>query len=128
MKVDFAFKRIDTSEALMQYALGKVDRLQKWELKPNQGHMTFSMQRHECIAELTIVGQETRFHASATAEDLYAAVDDVIEKIGHQMMKTKERIQHHKRPEFSSEYTLEHLVKEDLTPDFTPLKGSKKAG
>lgn len=128
MKLDFAFKRIDTSQALMQYAEGRVDRLHKWELKPNHGHMTFSMQRHVCKAELTLVGQDTRFHASAEGTDLYEAVDEVIEKIGHQMMKTKEKMQHHKRPEFSNEYALEHLTKEDLTPDYSPLRGSKKAG
>jgi putative sigma-54 modulation protein len=127
MKVDFTFKHVDTSEALMDYASSRLEKIERFELKPMDIHFTISMMRHECIVECSILEGRRKFKAEATCDDYYRSVDMVINKLWRQLSKDKRRIKGHKNPE-KSVYGKIARLNEQLEPDYTIEKPLRKVG
>lgn len=100
MKTEFTFKHFDSSEALVTYTQEKLEKLEKYEFKPVHAHWVFSIQRHECKAEVTIVGPLTQIKATATTRDFYDSVDSALGKLEKQLKKIKDKVKnHHHRQE-----------------------------
>jgi putative sigma-54 modulation protein len=96
MKYDFVFKKMSTSEAVVDYVEKGMEKLHKYEMKPSHAHWVFSVQRHEHSAELILTGPQLQFQAKATANDMYEAIDLALHKVGKQMAKKKSRTIDHK--------------------------------
>lgn len=123
MKVDFTFKHVDSSEALMEYASDRIEKIAKFELKPMDVHFTISMQRHECIVDVSVLEGRRKFKAQAITNDFYRAVEMVVNKLTRQMSKDKRRLKHHKNAERSDYGNLNRLT-ESLEMDYSkdPLR------
>jgi putative sigma-54 modulation protein len=109
MKVDFTFKHVDSSEALMQYAQDRLEKIAKFELNPMDVHFTISMLKHECTIDVSVLEGRRKFKAAATSEDFYRSVEMVINKLWRQMSKDKRRMKGHKHPERSVYGKLDSL-------------------
>lgn len=127
MKVDFSFKQVDASEALVQYASERVAKIAKFELNPMDVHFTVSMLKHERSVDVDLVEGRRKFKAHATADDFYRAVEMVINKLTRQLSKDKRRMKHHKNPERSTYGQIARLTPE-LDTDFSPERSLRKAG
>lgn len=127
MKVDFTFKHVDSSEALMDYAADRLEKVAKFELKPMDVHFVISMQRHECIVEVTVLEGRRKFKAEAVSDDFYRSVEMVTNKLHRQLSKDKRRLKDHKSPERSA-YGKMARLNEQLEPDFTIQKPLRKVG
>jgi len=119
MKVDFTFKHVDASEALVAYATGRCEKIEKFELKPMDIHFIVSMVKHECTVEVFVEEGRRKFKASATSNDFYRSVEQVINKLTRQMSKDKARVKAHKNPE-NSNYGKMARLSPSLEPDFIP--------
>lgn len=126
MKVDFTFKHVDSSEALMQYALERCEKIEKFELNPMDIHFTVSMLRHECIVEVHVEEGRRKFKAAASSNDFYRSVEMVVNKLSRQMSKDKRRLKHHKNADRSHYGQIARLTPE-MEHDFT-AKPVRKAG
>jgi putative sigma-54 modulation protein len=126
MKVDFTFKHVDTSEALMAYAHDRIEKIAKFELNPMDVHFIISMTKHDCTVEVHLEEGRRKFKASATSDDFYRSVEMVVNKLSRQLSKDKRRLKHHKNAEKSSYGKLARL-NESLEPDFTLDKPLRKA-
>lgn len=126
MKVDFAFKHIDTSEALMEYARNRIDKISRFELKPMDIHFIISMQRHECIVEVAVDEGRRKFKAHASSTDFYRSVEMVVNKLTRQMSKDKKRLKAHKDQE-NSVYGKISRINEQLETDYTEYRAKKVA-
>jgi putative sigma-54 modulation protein len=98
MKFDFVFKHMSTSEAVVDYASARLEKLHKFEMKPVHAHWIFSVQRHEQTAEVILSGPHVRFQAKATCDDMYEAIDLAVQKVAKQLAKRKSRVVEHKGP------------------------------
>ncbi len=128
MKVDFSFKHVDSSEALIGYASERMEKLTRYELKPMDVHFTVSMEsRHECKIEVHVVEGRRKFKAEAVSDDFYRSVEMVINKLSRQLSKDKGRVKHHKNADRSSYGKLARL-NEQLEIDFTIEKPLRKVG
>ncbi|MGE3760052.1 MAG: ribosome-associated translation inhibitor RaiA, partial [Pseudobdellovibrionaceae bacterium] len=104
MKFHYYFKHIDTSEALTDYANERLLRVCRFLLKDGKGEVYFSKGKAspgkqstlEWKVDLTINSAEGKFAAHAKAESLYMALDMVADKLERQLLKRKNRVQHHK--------------------------------
>jgi putative sigma-54 modulation protein len=101
MKVDFTFKHVDSSDSLMEYAQDRIDKIGKFELNPMDVHFVISMNKHECIVEVSVLEGRRKFKALATSDDFYRSVEMVVNKLTRQMSKDKRRVKGHKNPEKS---------------------------
>lgn len=125
MKVDFTFKHVDTSESLMQYAIDRCEKIEKFELNPMDVHFIVSMIKHECTIEVHVEEGRRKFKASATSDDFYRSVEMVMNKLTRQMSKDKRRLKHHKNPD-KSHYGKLARLNESLESDFATDRPVRK--
>ena len=114
MKIEFAFKHVDISQALIEHCRERMEKLSRFEIKPMSVHFTFSMERHERVVEIRVDEGRRKFKAQSTADDFYRAVEMSVNKLRRQLTKDKSRVKAHKNPEMSALGKLARLEEEGL--------------
>lgn len=111
MKVEFAFRNIESSDLLMQYADERLGKIERYELDPMDVHITVSMLRHECQIEMHVQEGRRKYKATAVSDDFYRSVEMAVNKLYRQLSKEKRRIHDlkHRRPEQTHEGKLARL-------------------
>lgn len=112
MKFQFNFHQVDVSPSLRNYSEEQLSKSGNLLLKDSQWKVFYSMIRHECHVSVTVQCGWGHFKASARADDFYASVDQVAEKLERQFQKRKEVLQHHKKPERTKQARLARLMPE----------------
>lgn len=123
MKLNYTFKHLDHSDALLNYTEEKMEEIGKFLLKEGYGNVYYSKTKNEFCVEVTVNTREKYFKATSYNMDVYTAVDLVVEKLEKQFLKTRKIMQHHKKPELSREGKMEQL---NSRLEFE-AKGAKKA-
>ncbi len=109
MKLKHTFRHLDVSSSLSDYSQLRILEISRFLLKDGQGSAHYSKNQHHFCVEITINTPHKYFKASAESDDIYAAVDEVVAKLGRQLLKTKKAIKNHKRPELSRRGRLNQL-------------------
>ncbi len=91
MNITVTFRNLETTQALKDYSAGKLDRVRKYLVKPREATVVLSMERHRHVAEVTINAKDTTFKGTEKADDMYAAIDLVMDKVERQARKYKDR-------------------------------------
>ncbi len=91
MNVTVTFRNIETTQALKDYSETKLDKVRKYLFKPLDATIVLSMERHQHIAEVTINAKDVSFNGSEKSDDMYAAIDLVMDKMEKQARRYKER-------------------------------------
>lgn len=92
VKVSVTFRHTDPTDALKQYAEDKIHRIGKYFSKPLDAHVVLSVDSKERqMAEVELYGPGTTIHGKEETEDLYAAIDLVMDKVERQVKKQKEK-------------------------------------
>ena len=97
MQVTTTFRHMEQSDALKSYAEEKLDRVAKYIDEPINVQVYFAVEkkiRH--IVEIVIAAKGISTKASEATNDMYAAIDAVIDKIERQLKRYKEKIKAHK--------------------------------
>lgn len=108
MKVTVTFRHLDSTPALKTYAQEKTAHVEKLLIKPEQAHWILCVDKKAQIAECDIIANGKHIVAKESADDLYAAIDEVIQKLSAQARKTKEKTKAHKPSHRKSEATVRH--------------------
>jgi len=87
---------MEPSDALKTYVEEKLDRVRKYIEEPviAQAYLTVEKIRH--IVEITLTAKGITIKASEATNDMYAAIDAVVDKIERQLRRYKERLKGHK--------------------------------
>jgi putative sigma-54 modulation protein len=98
VKVAVTFRHTVPTEALKQYAEEKIHRIGKYFSRPLEAHVVLSVdskERHTAEVELHTHG--AMIHGKEETEDLYSAIDLVIDKVERQAQKQKEKTKLNRR-------------------------------
>jgi len=87
---------MEPSEALKSYVQDKTARLKKYVDRPLEGNVSLKVEKFRQIAEVVINANGIRIAGEESHEDMYAAIDLVMEKIERQVKKYKSKIRKHK--------------------------------
>jgi putative sigma-54 modulation protein len=88
---------MEASEPVRAYAEEKLSRVKKYIEEPIDAQAVLSVEkkiRHS--AEVTIVAKGITIKGSEQTNDMYAAIDAVVDKIERQLKRYKEKIKKHK--------------------------------
>ncbi|OGW35450.1 MAG: ribosomal subunit interface protein [Nitrospirae bacterium GWD2_57_9] len=97
MQVTVVGRHIEATEALKQYATEKFSRLDKYLPKTVQVVITLSVvKKVHHIAEAVIKSNGLLIQASEETEEMYSAIDLLIEKIDRRVRRYKEKLVDHK--------------------------------
>lgn len=93
MKFTFTEKKIQTSDALREYAEKKIGKLDKFFKDESEAFVTFSVERGRHIAEVTLRNNGMFFRVTEQTSDMYASVDSAAAGIERQIRKNKTRLE-----------------------------------
>ena len=99
MKIDLSGHHIDLTDALHDYVNEKIGKLERHFDHVTNAHVVLQVDKKRHIAEATLhlPGNNNTVHANAVQNDMYAAIDKLIDKLDRQILKHKEKITDHHR-------------------------------
>ena len=95
MQLHFTGRNIEITDALKNFTEDKFQRLARHHANISNVHIVFHVENLTHIAEATAHVPGTEIHASAESNDMYVAIDELIDKLVAQITKHKEKISHH---------------------------------
>lgn len=96
MQIEYTGHSVDVTDALKGYTKEKFSKLERHFDKIIAAHFIFRVEKLAHIAEATLLAAKTEVHAEATSEDMYAAIDALVDKLDRQLMKHKEKLTGHR--------------------------------
>ena|SRR3990167_2206599 len=96
MQVNFTGHGLEITPALRQLVENKFEKIQRHFDHITSAHITFGVQKLENTAEITIHIPGHQLHAVAKSNDMYKAVDEMLNKLDQQIVKHKEKLKGHK--------------------------------
>lgn len=109
MKSNYTFKHLDYSESLVNYTHTKLDSIGQFLLKDGRCNVYYFKNQHEFVVEVSLNTRQKFFKATASAPDIYVAVDLMTDKLEKQFLKVKEIYQDHKKFDASKEGRLREM-------------------
>ena len=107
MRIEISGHQIDVTPALRDYVQTKFDKLERHSDQLLDGHVILSVEKLQKKAEATFNLSGHTIHAESSAEDMYAAIDTLLDKLDRQLLKHKEKITNHHRGDSVSRMAVE---------------------
>jgi len=92
MQISVTFKNLDSSENLKTHIKEKLDRLDKLLYNPAEANVVLLVEKFRHIAEVNIIGDRLNIHGKEETNDMYSAIDMVIDKIEKQIKRSKDKM------------------------------------
>jgi putative sigma-54 modulation protein len=97
MRISFTFHNLESSESLKRLAQEKLAKLQKYLHGPLDAAVTFSVEKHMHCVDVNIHAGGENYIGRNQNEDMYAAINLVIDKIREQVRRVHDQQQQHRR-------------------------------
>ncbi|WP_029910647.1 ribosome hibernation-promoting factor, HPF/YfiA family [Pelobacter seleniigenes] len=97
MQIAVTFRHMESSDAVRSYVEEKLARVKKYIDEPIDAQVVLSVQKkiyHR--AEVTMVAKGLTMKSMEEKDDMYAAIDLMVDKIERQLKKYKEKLKEHK--------------------------------
>lgn len=98
MQVNLTGHHVDISNALRSYVDTKLARLERHFDHVTDVHVILTVEKLRHKAEATVHVSGNDLFADAIEDDMYAAIDGLIDKLDRQILKHKEKLTSHKGP------------------------------
>jgi putative sigma-54 modulation protein len=95
MQIDITGHHVDLTPALRTYVQNKFERLERHFDHVTGLHVVLTVEKLQHKAEATIQVNGGTLFADATEQDMYAAIDCLIDKLDRQIKKHKEKLTNH---------------------------------
>lgn len=97
MQVAVTFRHMESSEALRSYVEEKLAKVKKYIEEPIDAQVVLSVQKKiNHRAEVTMVAKGLTMKSGEEKDDMYAAIDLMVDKIERQLKRYKEKLKRHK--------------------------------
>ncbi|HQR04520.1 MAG: ribosome-associated translation inhibitor RaiA [Proteobacteria bacterium] len=95
MNLKITGHHVEVTPSINDYVTGKLDRVIRHFDHVTSVQVILSVEKLRQKSEITLHVKGRDIHADATEDDLYAAIDAVIDKLDRQVVKHKEKITDH---------------------------------
>lgn len=97
MQTTLTGHHMDITTSLRDYVNDKMERIERHFDKVSDIHVILSVEKLRHKAEATLHVNGGNVYADAVEEDMYAAIDGLIDKLDRQVKKHKEKLSNHHR-------------------------------
>lgn len=97
MQINFTGHSLEVTPALRQLVENKFEKIQRHFDHITSAHVTFNVQKLENTAEMTLHIPGHQLHATGKSNDMYKAIDEMINGLDRQILKYKEKQKDHHR-------------------------------
>lgn len=96
MQINLTGRHLDITDAMRSYVQGKFERLERHFDHMTSVHVILSVEklRQKAEASFHISGHDV--YADSDHEDMYAAIDGLVDKLDRQLLKHKEKMKNHR--------------------------------
>lgn len=91
MQLDITGHQIDLTEALQHFVREKMRKLERHSDVITHMHVVLNIEKHNHQAEATAHVPGAELFANANADDMYAAIDRLSDRMDRQLLKHKEK-------------------------------------
>ncbi len=89
MHISTTFRQMSGTDAVRDYAEGKIGKLQKFLRQNMRAEITLSIQGNQHVADVQVSSGSTHLRGSEQTEDMYASIDLVVDKLERQLRSVK---------------------------------------
>ena len=94
--VNITFRNTEASDALHSYSTEKVTHcLQKFIHQDTEAHLVLRVEKNRQIAEITLHVDGASINAEEETDNMYSAVDALVDNLTRQLRKNKEKLTKH---------------------------------
>ena len=106
MQLSVTGHHVEVSEPLRKYVVNKIKKVERHFDLVSDVHCILTVEKLRHKAEATVSVNGGKIYADATEEDMYAAIDGLVDKLDRQVKKHKEKlVDHHARDSAKRKYT-----------------------
>lgn len=109
MKIDIDGHHVEVTDSLREYVNSKINRVERHFDLVSSAHVVLSVEKQRQKAEATLLLKGNRVFAESVDEDMYAAIDKLVDKLDRQVKKHKEKMTNHHRQESKSTIVEQEL-------------------
>jgi putative sigma-54 modulation protein len=95
MQINLTGHHLDITDSLRNYVLDKFDRIERHFDHINNVHVVLQVDKVRQIAEAKMNVNGGEIFANSESEDMYAAIDTLVDKLDRQVIKHKEKMKRH---------------------------------
>ena len=92
MKISITGRHVDITNALNSYIKTKFQKLKKYSENIINIHIILTVEKERMKAEATLKTKNGNLFAANEENNMYAAIDEIVEKLDRQLKKEKEKI------------------------------------
>lgn len=96
MQTSVTFKNIAPSDHLRTFVEEKLDRFDRLLENPAEANVVLSVEKFRHIADVNIAGDRLIINGKEETDDMYSAIDMVIDKLESQIKKSKQKNRKHR--------------------------------
>ena len=116
MNTSVRFKNLESSDALRSYVSEKLNRLDKYFNGPTEANVVLSIEKFRHSAEINITGDRLAINGKEETEEMYAAIDMVLDKLEVQIKKNKQKSRKFRSKEKAGAMASETAIDEEAEP------------
>ena len=107
MQIDLTGHHIEITDSLRDHVNEKMARIERHFDKIGSTHVILTVEnvRHKAEATLHLSGHD--IFADCTEDDMYVAIDRLVDKLDRQVKKHKEKLKNHLHNKHNNDFTLE---------------------
>ncbi len=98
MQLNVSGHHVEITESLREYVESKIEKIERHFDLVSDVHCILTVEKLQHKAEATVNVNGGTIYADAIEEDMYAAIDGLVDKLGRRVRKYKEKlVDHHAR-------------------------------
>jgi putative sigma-54 modulation protein len=110
MEIMVTFRRMEPVESLRVYAQEKLSKLKKYLDTPIEAHVVLEVEKFRHIADVTVNLDGATIKGVEETEDMYSAIDQVMDKIEIQVKRHRSKIRERRQEAPKAEASEEPAV------------------
>ncbi|WP_432368905.1 ribosome hibernation promoting factor [Pantoea allii] len=95
MQLNLTGQNVEITDPLRTFLTTKFAKLEHYFDHINQVYVVLKVEKVTQIADATLHVNGGELHATSEAEDMYAAIDGLIDKLARQLTKYKDKLKKH---------------------------------
>ncbi len=96
MQVSVTGHHVEVTDSLKNYVEEKISKLKRHFDNVTDIHVILTVEKLAQKAEATVQVSGAKLFADDTQEDMYAAIDSMVDKLDRQIIKHKEKMNNHR--------------------------------
>lgn len=117
MQVRITGRHVDITAALRRYIESRMKRLERYEPKLGDVQVILGVEKYRHTAEANLTVNGVSVQAKASTREMYASIDELLDKVTRQVSKRKEKLSRRKTAR-ANRFPL--LVSPDQSPAYVP--------